>query len=85
MANDDLSKPSAWYSGHDGICTNITCFHAPLATIQPNNPKDHIFRFTRIEAIDNEQADRFRQIIEPEWTEISVSGSLKSHRTTTRD
>lgn len=33
---------------------------------------------TRIEAIDNEQADRFRQIIEPGWTEISVSGSLKA-------
>lgn len=32
----------------------------------------------RIEAIDEEQANRFRQITEPEWTEITISGSLKA-------
>jgi 3-deoxy-D-manno-octulosonic-acid transferase len=33
---------------------------------------------TRIEAIDEEQADRFRRITNPDWTEINVSGSLKA-------
>lgn len=33
---------------------------------------------TRIEAGDDEQASRFRQITEPDWTDIGVSGSLKA-------
>ena len=32
----------------------------------------------RIEAVDEENANRFRQIVDPSWTDIEVSGPLKA-------